>query len=48
MKNEYEAIGNLLFELEEAEKTAINSADEGTYSIAYDYGAAFTLQCCYP
>lgn len=48
MKNENEAIGNLLLELEETEKVSIVSKDEGTYSITYDYGAFITLLCCNP
>lgn len=48
MKNENEAIGNLLLELEETNKVGMASGDEGTYSITYSYGAAFTLLCCYP
>lgn len=47
MKNENEAIGNLLLELEETDKVGI-MPEEGTYSITYSYGAVFTLLCCYP
>lgn len=47
MRNENEAIGNLLVELEETDKVCI-VPEEGTYSITYDYGAFFTLLCCNP
>ncbi|MEH2957583.1 hypothetical protein [Candidatus Merdisoma sp. JLR.KK006] len=47
MKNENEAIGNLLSELEEAERVSV-IPEEGTYSITYDYGSLYTLLCCNP
>lgn len=47
MKNENEAIGNLLTELEETERVSIRP-EEGTYSITYDYGSVYTILCCKP
>ncbi len=47
MKNEYEAIGDLLLEMEESNK--VNAVpEETTYTVTYDYGALFTLLCCNP
>lgn len=46
MKNENEAIGNLLTELEETDKVGIMPEEEGTYSITANYGSFFTLLCC--
>lgn len=46
MKNEYEAIGDLLLELEETDRVGMVAEEEGTYSITVDYGAVFTLLCC--
>lgn len=47
MKNEYEAIGDLLLEMEESNK--VNTVpEETTYTVTYDYGAFITLLCCNP
>ena len=48
IKNENEAIGNLLLELEETNKIGMTPEEEGTYSITYSYGSYFSLLCCNP
>ena len=46
MENKKEVIGDILIELEEADKLNVPLEDEGTYSITIDYGSFFTLLCC--
>ncbi len=38
--------GDLLKELEEAQKLDLDSADAGPYSITYEYGGYLSIICC--
>lgn len=47
MKNKNEAIGNLFWELEEANKVSVEPEQEaGPYSITVTYGPLLTIICC--
>lgn len=46
MTTELKATDNLLMELQEAEQVNVTEEDDGTYSITYAFGGAYSIICC--
>ncbi len=46
MSTEFNVTGDIILELEEAQKLETSAEDSGVYSITRDFGGVYSIICC--